>query len=335
MKKFIIIVSFFIFNYTNAQVSGFKNVDFTNAENTAKLNQGESLKNMSLLSYNLTSELSTDAEKFRAIYTWVCNNIRSDASQYKKVIRKQKKYKNDTLAFIEWSNKYKKVVYKKLLKQKKTMCTGYAYLVKELAFLADIECVIVDGYGRTVEANVDSLEIANHSWNAVKLDNKWYLCDATWSSGYLIESKGFVKDYNDGYFLTSPTLFSNNHFPKNKQWLLDSSTTESSFVAAPLVYGEAFKQGVFPEIPATMNFEIQKNEEISFSFKTLNKVATDKITLLNYSGGTENAYDIYDINNDNGVITFKNKFKYRGSYDVHLKIGEDIVATYIINVVKN
>lgn len=335
MRFFLVIVTVFLFIQTHAQVSDFNTVDFTKADEIALSNKGESLQNLSLLSYNLTSELTTDVEKFRAIYTWVCNNINGDANQYRKVIKKQKKYKDDSLALLDWNNKYKKVAFKKLLKHKKTMCTGYAYLIKELSFLADLECKIIDGYGRTAESNIDSLDLANHSWNAVKLDEKWYLCDATWSSGYSNERNTFIRDYNDGYFLTDPELFSKNHFPINEQWLLNNTTTPQSFVEAPLVYGDAFMLGIFPVSPTKMKTQVVKNEEVLFSFSTETSIPINQISLVTYSNGIENSLNISSIEQQNGMLTFKSLFKYRGIYDVHLKIGDAIVTTYTIQVVKS
>ena len=179
-------------NYLYAQITDFKSIDFTRADNIAKLNEGSSLKNLPLLAHKLTHNLPTKVEKFRAIYFWVCHNIKGDYSQYIKVASKRKKLKDNTAEFLKWNSAYKKVMFKKLLKHKRTMCTGYAYLIKELCFLANIECEIVDGYGRTVDENINTLETANHSWNAVKLNNKWYLCDATWASGYTDQYNVFM-----------------------------------------------------------------------------------------------------------------------------------------------
>ena len=95
---------------------------------------------MGLLTYKLTHKLSTDVEKFRAIYFWVCNNISGDANQQNRVDQMRRRYKKDSLSYIEWNNSYKKIAYKKLLKNKKTMCTGYAHLIKEMCFIANIEC---------------------------------------------------------------------------------------------------------------------------------------------------------------------------------------------------
>lgn len=335
MKKTTFIFSLCLLQFSYAQISDFNHINFTIADNTAKLHQNESLENLPLLSHKLTSKLSTDVEKFRAIYSWVCNNIKGDYRQHSKVSKMRKKYKNDSINLIKWNEKYKKYAFKKLLKHKKTMCTGYAYLIKELAYLAGIECEIVNGYGRTVESNVEKLELTDHSWNAVKLNNKWYLCDATWSSGYMDYNNSFINDYNPGYFLTDPVLFAKNHFPIKKKWLLTSLETEKTFVSAPIIYNKTFKHKVLPTYPLNMNFEVKKNEDVGFQIKKLNNNSFDKITLVHFLKNDEKSFPITDIIDQNGKIEFKSKFKWLGYYDVHVKINEDIVATYTIKVSKN
>lgn len=334
MKNTLFLFSIFILNILHAQVSDFKTIDFNRANCIAKLNEGHSLNNLPVLAHQLTFKLESDVEKFRAIYLWVCNNIKGDISQHNTVSRKRNKHKNDSIRYLKWNNEYKKKAFKTLLKHKKTMCTGYAYLIKELCFLANIECEIIDGYGRSVTSNILALEMANHSWNAVKLNNKWYLCDATWSSGYSLNNSIFIKEYNDGYFLTDPLLFAKNHIPLDKQWFLDTTLAVADFVAAPLVYGETFKQQIIPVSPINMNIETKTNDEVSFRFKTLNIISDDKIALIYYSGSNEKTFQVYDLKNENGFISFKYTFKNKGTYDVHLKIDNDIVATYTIQVSK-
>lgn len=215
------------------------------------------------------------------------------------------------------------------------MCTGYAYLIKELCYLANIECVIVDGYGRTVNSNINQLEIPNHSWNTIKLNNKWYLCDATWSSGYLDDERGFIKNYNDGYFLTDPILFGKNHYPLKQKWLLNDTLTVTKFVNAPLVYGEAFEYKIKLLTPQLMNMLIKKEEEIYFSFHSTKNIAIKEVSIVYYIGVKEKHINIYNIKKKNGLISFNYKFKHKGIYDVHLKIKNDIVATYTVKVTKN
>jgi len=333
MKLTIFLILFFK-SCTYAQVSDFKTINFTRADNLAKLNEGSSLENLTLLAHKLTYKLPTQVEKFRAIYIWVCNNIKADMMQQNKIERKRKRLKNDSASLLQWNNAYKKHAFKKLLKHKKTVCTGYAYLIKELCYLANIECVIVNGYGRLVDSNVNELEKENHSWNALKLNDKWYLCDATWSSGYFDETNTFIKHYNDGYFLTAPILFNKNHYPLQQKWMLDNVLTVSEFVTAPLLYGEAFENKVILLSPEKMNVLIKKNEEVRFSVKSVKQISSKSVSLVCYIGVKEIVFDIYNIKNENGLISFNYKFKSKGAYDVHLKIKDDIVATYTVKVSK-
>lgn len=334
MKNYFLLVFLFIFNSVIGQVSDFKTTDFTIADNVAILNKGASLKNLPVLAYKLTHKLPTKVEKFRAIYTWVCNNIKGDHYQYEKVSRKRKKFENDSIGFLKWNTEYKKTAFNTLINQKKTMCTGYAYLIKELCFFANIDCEIVDGYGRSIVSNIEKLDKPNHSWNAVKLNNKWYLCDATWSSGYTSAENIFVNEYNDGYFLTEPVLFAKNHYPFQKKWLLNDALMASNFIAPPLVYGETFKHKIIPVFPKEMDMTIKKEDQITFSFKTLKSNTKDKVSLVQFTGNNEHVFKIQDLKNENGMTSFNYQFKHKGFYDVHLKVNNDIVATYTIEVTK-
>lgn len=336
MRTSICVFLFIVLNNClHAQVSDFKSVDFTRADNIAKLNKGAPLDNLSLLAYKLTDKLPTQVEKFRAIYIWVCYNIRGDNTQFTKVDAKRKKLISDSISFMKWNKEYKKVAFKTLLKHKKTMCTGYAYLIKELCYLANIDCVIVGGYGRSVDSNINELELPNHSWNAVRLSNKWYLCDATWSSGYLDEYNIFITAYNNGYFLTDPYLFGKNHFPLEQKWGLHENLIASVFVNAPLVYGETFEHKITPISPQNMDISIHRDDEIEFSFKVTKSILDKNISLVYYIGTIEKTLKIYNTKNENDIISFSYAFKHRGVYDTHLKVNDDIVATYTIKVTKS
>ena len=334
MHSFFVLVLIFFFNFSHAQLSDFNSKDFTVADNTAKLLEGEELNNLPVLSYKLTNKLTTDVEKIRAIFYWVSNNIIADDFQNTKIIKTRKKLQNDSIAYIAWNNQYKKKMFKNLIKNKKTICTGYAYLIKELSFFANIECEIINGYGRTIEENVESLNLTNHSWNAIKLNNKWYLCDATWASGYLDSNGNFIKEFNDGYFLTNPNLFAINHIPIDKKWFIDKDIYSSKNELPPLVYGETFKIKIQPIFPKKMIVNSKVNEEITFSFKKLSEIDTAQISLVHFFGAKEIPLKIYNINNDINITSFKYVFKRKGSYDIHLKINNEIVASYIIKISK-
>lgn len=317
---------------TYAQKSDFKHINFANADSIANSYKNENLKSLPKLALLLTKNLDTDAEKFRAIYMWVSKNIKGDHAAVSKNTRKRTRFKNDSIKLNLWNKSFNKILFKKLLKNKKTVCTGYAYLIRELCTLTNIEAKIIDGYGRSAEVNIGELSIPNHSWNAIKLNTKWYLADATWSSGYTdLNRNTFILDYNDGYFLTEPQLFLKSHYPLVEKWKLlqDDVSSTLNFVNAPLVYGETFKLQIITIYPIEMKNNISKDEEFFFQLQENNELDLSQIDIQ-----IENFpyTKPISIKRTNKKIHIKYKFKFKGFYDVHLLYKKQVIATYTFKV---
>ncbi|TYA78524.1 transglutaminase domain-containing protein [Seonamhaeicola marinus] len=316
------------------QISDFEHISFEKADNIAKSHKGESLKNMPILVYKLTSKLHTDVEKFRAIYVWVCTNIESDYGNQLQNLRMRKKYENDSTALYEWNVKFREKALRKLIRQKRTICTGYAYLLKEMAILAGLDCKMIHGYGRNVTSNIGELTVPNHSWNVVKLNNKWYFADPTWASGYFnIDDGHFVWQYNDGYFFSEPELFAKSHYPLDKKWLLleNKKPTIPEFLNGPLVYGSSFKYGVLPISPSRMESEILKGEEIALEYRVPRQATLNKIGLHIVNSSEKKVFNYtYDASKE--LLKFTYLFKRRGVFDVHLVINNEVVSTHVFQV---
>ena len=200
---------------------GLTDVSYLRADSIARLYPGHSLIQMKALADKLTTPLPTEIEKFRAIYMWVCLNIETDYDLYVKVKSKRTRHRNDPVALSYWSKKHRALLIHTLLNNNKTICTGYSYLIRELALMANINCHVVDGYSRNTRIGIRSAIIPNHSWNAVRINNQWYLCDATWSSGIIDNSsEKFIPRYNDAWFLADSKVFVRDHFPSDTIWLL-------------------------------------------------------------------------------------------------------------------
>lgn len=337
MNKYFLILFIILSNITiYSQISDFKGVDFKNADKIAYSLKGENLKNLPNLSYNLTSNLPNDLEKFRAIYTWVCTNIEGDYSATVINKGKREKLQNDSLKLNNWNNSFKSTVFKKLLKKQQTVCTGYAYLIKTLSELANIECEIIDGYGRTTTNKTNQNKVPNHSWNAVKINNKWYLCDATWSSGsFDLEEAKFKYNYDDGYFLANPELFSKDHYPIDFNWLLTSQTYNlNTFWDQPFIYGSTYKFEILPIEPSKMYVEAEKNKEIHFLLKASKPIILNKLTIELISGSNSQTVKPTIIPLQENLFELKYIFKNQGLYDVHFKIDNNVVLTYVVKVKK-
>lgn len=317
------------------QRSDFPTIDFIKADSIAALYKGESLKNLPVLTYKLTNDLSTTVEKFRAIYTWVSTNIENDYGAYLTTRKKRKKLAADREAYLEWNASFTPKVFTKLIADRKTACTGYAYLIREMASLAGFKCKIVNGYGRTPTLRLDEKSAANHSWNAIEIDGKWYVCDATWSAGRVMlldNGPEFQNDYFDGYFLADPTLFIKNHYPLEISLsVLNDPPTFEEFLDGPVVYKEAFNFPIVPLYPTDMRMEISKNDSVSFGLSIPEKFENKEIHLVLNTGGNDR------IVTPKSSLTPKKcvleyTFEKTGLYDVHLKIDDALVATYVIRV---
>lgn len=327
----LLLISFLCYG----QRSDFNHIDFKKADSIALIHKGESLRNLPVLTHKLTTDLATDVEKFRAIYTWVSTNIENDYASYLKTSKKRKKLFKDREALLQWNNSFTPKVFKKLLKERKTACTGYAYLVQELTSLANINCKIIDGYGRTATLHLDRNSLPNHSWNAVELNDKWYLSDATWSAGHVIIEEGrpqFKSEYHDGYFLADPALFIKNHYPLEDDWaLLPEPSSFNHFTQGPIVYKEAFTPNIIPVAPSEMHFETLKNESVVFSLNVPKTFKSESISLLLNNGGSDKSVRP-KVTLDQNECRLKHSFDRAGTYDVHITVNDDIVATYVVKV---
>lgn len=142
------------------------------------------------LAKKLTAKSETDEEKLKVIFDWITSNIKYD----------QKAAKND----ISITKPVDEII-----RTKSAICTGYSGLIKELCTISGIECHVISGYAKSLpDQNVNNSP--DHAWNAVKLSDKWFLLDATWSI-----QKNAVK-----YYLTDPILMIITHLPAQRWWQL-------------------------------------------------------------------------------------------------------------------
>lgn len=195
----------------HGQHADFRNADFTAADSVAFRYAAHPLGDLKGLADKLTAPLPTEQEKFRAIYRWVCSNIEVDYSLVLRNKRKREKLQGESRE--RWNRQFNGVVFERLTSDYKTICTGYAYLIRELAFHAGLSCEIINGHADPRGVDLSRPAPVNHSWNTVRINNRSYFCDATWSSGIIDRATGaFVKKFREQYFLADETLFARDHY---------------------------------------------------------------------------------------------------------------------------
>ncbi|HEY0653057.1 MAG TPA: transglutaminase domain-containing protein [Chryseosolibacter sp.] len=307
-----------------AQRTNIREEDFSASDSVAAKYKGHSLHNLPALAEKLTRDLPTDVHKFRAIYKWVCENIENDYQLFIDNQRNREKL-NDPAELKEWNAKVQTRMFDNLLKKRKTVCTGYAYLIKELSHFAGITAEIVDGYGRTIASNIGGKGIANHSWTAVQLEGRWYLCDATWASGAIdFTHKIFVKRYDDAYFLSDPEFFIRNHYPLDLRWtLLDQNPTLEDFLNRPIVYSPAYRHQILPVSPDRFQVESQERKVVIKIITKRNEHPS--ITFMLNSGSPQSAVVVEE---SPGNYRVECSFSRQPGGPLHVMVNGDVVFTY-------
>jgi len=326
--RFFVLAIFILFFASTLQAQIVSH-NFRKADSVAALYPGHSLQNLKALADKLTTPLNTEQEKFRAIYFWISHNIANDYSYYMRNKKMREKWRDNPEALKEWNRKFATQVFNKLLKEHKTVCTGYAYLLRELAYHAGLTAVIVDGYGRTAQSNIGGPGYVNHSWNAIQIDNQWYLCDATWSSGAInLQEGSFVKKFDDAYFMANPSLFVLNHYPLDSTWmLLDTKPTLAAFLNGPLIYSSIHQYQVYPRLPDTFNKAIEKNQSIVFCLGKDSTISSKKVD-LQINGLTVSS----KVSQDNSdQLCMEYTFRGKGKYVVHIVVdGQHVISHQVI-----
>ena len=173
----------------------------------------------SLAAY-LTKPAKNDTEKVRAIYRWIAENIDYDVQGFS-------------------SGSYGDTSAEGVLKSGRSVCGGYSNLFEKLANASGLDAVTISGYakGYGYTPGMRFSGPTDHAWNAVKIEEKWYLIDSTWGAGSVDNDGKYNREFDDDYFLTPSGEFIYRHFPENPNWqLLDEPISKKDF--EDLVYLE-------------------------------------------------------------------------------------------------
>ena len=155
----------------------------------------EAERSIDALAEYLTRPATTDRDRARAIFRWITDRIAYNAEAF--------------LAGTPVGDCSAEAV----LRSRKTVCAGYANLFEQLARQAGLDAVKISGYAKGFGYVPGEKLSPNHAWNAVKIEEQWRLVDSTWGAGMTDAAKGFVKQLNEQWFLTSPEQMILSHFP--------------------------------------------------------------------------------------------------------------------------
>jgi hypothetical protein len=234
------------------------------------------------LAKKISKDFKDDASRVRAAFRWLTYNIRYDLEEYfepRKVIEFRYSTEEER---IEKLQAIKDNIVKEAFLTKMGVCEEYAQSFKKLADLMNIEAIVVKGYVRNSAYDIGRIpQSTNHAWNAVKIENKWILLDATWAAGYLYNGK-WVKGFNEYFYAIDLKKVNRTHYPDHKRWqiVLNSGSLED-FYNQPIYANGLLRNNVDVVSPTKGNISVNRTRKIVLKFKNL---STSHRIFYNYRG---------------------------------------------------
>lgn len=279
------------------QPVSLNNRKFTAIDNKAKSISytGNSVQELAKL---LSQYATNDLEKARIIYTWITYNISYDVPGA-----------NDLFS----QNIQPDVTTKNVLTTRSTICSGYANLYQQLAQYMGLKSVIVIGYAKSENYIVGADTNVNHGWNAVKIDNEWYLIDTTWGAG-TVNNDQFNPSFNPYYFGPPPSQLIYTHFPEDEKWqLLNPPISRSQFDNFPDVSSELFQYNI--QLVNYQTSVINANDRLNISLKAPKNV----VAIANLKNEQNEVLENYTFIQKQGeYININVGFPKAGNYELEI-----------------
>ncbi|MCA9790959.1 MAG: hypothetical protein KC910_04160 [Candidatus Eremiobacteraeota bacterium] len=200
------------------------------------------------LARSLVQGKASDQDRALALYSWLGENVAYDVDGFLK-------------------GEYGDCSAEAVFKRRVTVCSGYANLFKAMADEVGLESEVVDGFskGYGYQARATPKPEPDHAWNAVKIDGRWQLLDATWGAGGIDQGK-FKREPSRDWFMVKPDQFIYSHYPSQPKWqLLDEPMERTDFEQLPLVKPDFFHLGLHLDSHEQVLIETDGDLEIKLS----------------------------------------------------------------------
>lgn len=260
------------------------------------------------LAERIDKDFDSDAERARAIYSWIAFNVKYDYNAYLNPTRSQGfSYSSEA----EKQRKLKQIndnLIQKAFKSQKAVCEGFTALYQDLAQQVGLKCEIIRGDSKVSVRDIGrKTTSSNHAWNMVLIDKKWRLIDVTWGQGYYDSSKGrMVNDFNPVYFDTDPDYFFAKHFPDSGTFL-GSRLSKEDFLDGPLIYNTTIEKDYKIKTPDSGVIQAKNGDKITIEIKNVSKTN-----------------QVFYLNKKNQPVKVQNPKEKRGSLEFQIIIDNNI-----------
>ena len=227
--------------------------------------------NVKDLSDRILKDFNSDEDKVRAAFFWLAKNIRYNLKEYYNPTQRSYNFSYSTEEEKQQKlQAIKDKIVSDAFRNKIGVCEEYAQSFKKICDLLNIEAEVIKGYVKNFAEEIGKpSNSTNHAWNAVKINNKWIILDATWAAGYEYNGKWVRKFDNYFYNIPKDKIFK-THLPEDSIWILRfGRITKKEFYNQP-IYGNGFLNSKTELVSPTKGTINLKNEEnITIKIKNL------------------------------------------------------------------
>ena len=171
------------------------------------------------------AEIADPVERAKAVHDWIADHVAYDAPSYH-------------------AGRIPPQTAERAFTSHLAVCAGYARLFEALGDAAGLHVETVVGTARHGPLDSDG-----HAWNAIELEDRWFLVDTTWDAGS-VEGDTFTRDYRAMYFLVPPEVIGVTHFPDEERWQLrDAPLTRGEWNRQPMLRPLFFAAGLHLDTP--------------------------------------------------------------------------------------
>ena len=224
-----------------------------------------------------------EAESAYLIYRWIGKNIWFDCNN-----RENNEYQ------------FPKNVYDKEIGN----FIGFAALFNIFASNLDIKVVPIQGIQKITTETNENFKNVNSTWNAILIDNNYYLVNSALGAGYCTET--FEHTETDFFFGTKPEFFIRNHFPDEIKWqLLNDKITFDKFNSWPYISYRFYMQGMKTLSPDDV-LDVSYGSKVVLTYEKENTGLSIRTKFVKNRKYTQ--YEGVNVSNGKVVIAFDGKF---------------------------
>lgn len=207
MRPILIILIVFLSIPCLSQKNEFEHI----APIISKIPKSKSTATESVANY-IKSEFKHPEDQLKAAFYWIATNIDYAVED----LNRDLLYESNQALIND------------ALRKKRGVCQAFAEIFNELAIKLGFDSYVISGYSRQNEQVITS---SGHAWNAVKINENWYLFDPTWAAGYFqingshskLNKSNYVKKFSPEYYKVDPSEFIKTHMPFDPIWQLSEN----------------------------------------------------------------------------------------------------------------